>query len=480
MSDTIHEPQLLLNTSERTEHDAAHAALERELARPLPLALALLSGPIIASMVSRTAMQWVDFVMVATLGTEAQAAIVPAGITLFVVIAFGMGVMAAVNTLVAQHFGRGTAEGRAACAVATWQGLWVSLGLAALSLPLWFVLPWVFTAAGHEPAVAQLESSYVQIGLLGIFPTVASVAVANFFNGIHRPMIGLWATVAANAFNVVANFALIFGMWGFPELGMDGAAYATMLAAWLNLLVLATWWLRASLRQAFGLLRHIRPNRAMLKQVLKIGLPSGLQFTADIATFAVFTVWVVGRLGTIELAAHNVALKFLELSLIPCVGMAVAVSAAAGRSIGQGRLDRAHRFAHWGMGLSAVFLTVMVGVFLLGGRALVPWLSEDPQVTHRAMQLVLILCVCHYFDCAQIMYGSALRGAGDTVVPAIATAVTAVTLMLGGGYLLVELWPAGGARGPWLGLFAYVAVLATYLFVRFQRGGWKRIQLIHD
>ncbi|MEM1446783.1 MAG: MATE family efflux transporter [Planctomycetota bacterium] len=475
MSDTTHEPDI----AHRTEPDA-DPDLARELARSLPWTLALLSGPIIASMVSRTAMQWVDFVMVATLGTEAQAAIVPAGITLFVVIAFGMGVMAAVNTLVAQHFGRGTAEGRVACAVATWQGLWVSLAVAIVALPLWFLAPWIFTSAGHEPAVAALESSYVQIGLLGVFPTVASVAVANFFNGIHRPMIGLWATVAANAFNVVANFALIFGMWGFPELGMDGAAWATMLAAWVNVAVLAAWWLRPSLRRSFELLRHVAPNRAMLGKLLKIGLPSGLHFTADIATFAVFTIWVVGRLGTIELAAHNVALKFLELSVIPCVGMAVAVSAAVGRSIGQGRGERAYRFAHWGMGLSAVFLTVMVGVFLLGGRTLVPWLSEDPEVTHRAMQLVLILCVCHYFDCAQIVYGSALRGAGDAVVPAIATAITAVVLMLGGGYALVELWPAGGARGPWLGLFAYVAMLAVFLVIRFERGGWERIDLVRD
>ncbi|MEM9752930.1 MAG: MATE family efflux transporter [Planctomycetota bacterium] len=473
MSDATHEPT---NPESRTDDPA----LEREFARPLPWTLALLAGPIIASMLSRTAMQWVDFVMVATLGTEAQAAIVPAGITLFVVIAFGMGVMAAVNTLVAQHFGRGTEQGRVACAVATWQGLWVAGVVAVAAVPLWWIAPLIFASAGHEPTVAALETSYVQIGILGVFPTVASVAVANFFNGIHRPMIGLWATIAANAFNVVANFALIFGMWGFPELGMDGAAWATMLAAWANLLVLAVWWLRPSLRASFGLLQHVAPNRAMLGKLLKIGLPSGLQFTADIATFAVFTIWVVGRLGTVELAAHNVALKFLELSVVPCVGMAVAVSAAVGRAIGQGRVERAYRFAHWGMALSAAFLTVMVGVFLLGGWALVPWLTDDPEVTHRAMQLVLILCVCHYFDCAQIVYGSALRGAGDTVVPAIATAVTAIVLMLGGGYALVELWPAGGARGPWLGLFAYVAVLALFLVVRFQHGGWERIDLVKD
>lgn len=471
MSDVNHE-----TTEPHTPADSTE--LRREWARPLPVTLALLSGPIIASMVSRTAMQWVDFVMVSTLGTEAQAAIVPAGITLFVFIAFGMGVMAAVNTLVAQHFGRGTPEGRIASGVATWQGLWVALVLAVAVMPAWYVVPWMFRTAGHEPAVAALEASYVQIGLLGVFPTVASVAVANFFNGIHRPMIGLWATVAANAFNVVANFALIFGMWGFPELGMNGAAWATMLAAWVNLAVLMAWWLRPSLRRSFELLRHPGPDRAMAGKLLKIGLPSGLHFTADIATFAVFTVWVVGRLGTVELAAHNVALKFLELSVIPCVGMAVAVSAAVGRSIGQGRLDRAYRFAHWGMGLSAIFLTVMVGVFLLGGAALLPWLSEHPAVAERAMQLVLILCVCHYFDCGQIVYSSALRGAGDTAMPAVATAVSAVVLMLGLGYLLVIVWPEGGARGPWLGLFAYVAVLAVFLFLRFQRGGWQHIELV--
>ncbi len=475
MSDATHDPPEL-----QPSHDdpADAVALAREFARPLPWTLALLSGPIIASMVSRTAMQWVDFVMVSTLGTEAQAAIVPAGITLFVFIAFGMGVMAAVNTLVAQHFGRGTPEGRAACAMATWQGVWVAAGLALLSLPAWFVLPAMFASAGHEPAVAALETAYVQIGLIGIFPTVAAVAVGNFFNGIHRPMIGLWATIVANVFNVAGNYALIFGNWGFPELGMDGAAWATMLSAWVQLAVLAAWWLRPSLRRTFDMLHHVRPNRAMMKQLLRIGLPSGFHFTADIATFAIFTVWLVGRLGTVELAAHNVALKFLELSVIPCVGMAMAVSAAVGRSIGQGRVDRAYRFAHWGMGLSALFLTAMAGLFLLAGRAMVPTLSEDPAVAARAMQLVWILCVCQYFDCGQIIYSSALRGAGDTFVPAVATLISAVSFMLIGGYVLTIVWPEGGARGPWLGLFAYVFVLALFLLRRFHRGAWKHIELV--
>ncbi len=430
----------------------------------------LLAGPIIATMVSRTAMGIVDFVMVSQLGTEAQAAIVPAGITLFTVIAFGMGVMTAVNTLVAQHAGRDEPH---QCASYTWQGLWLSAVLGVGSLVLWPAVPWLFEVSGHEPSVAALEVVYVQIGLLGIGPILAAMAVANFFNGIHRPMIGLWATLISNAFNVVANYALIFGGFGFPAMGVEGAAWATTLASVVNLLALVLWWVRPAMHRTYDVWRQWRFHAKRMRRTLRLGLPAGFHFAADIATFAAFTLWLIGRFGTTELAAHNIALKFFEVAIIPCAGMGVAVASAVGRSIGQKRLDRARRFAHWGNGMGLLYLIALSGVYLVVDKALIGLLTDDGAVATRAWHLLCVAMLFQCFDCTQMIYANALRGAGDTLWPAIVTPIAALSLMLGGGYGLAVWWPAGGAIGPWLALTVYVLVLSVCFVLRFTHGPWE-------
>lgn len=434
----------------------------------------ILAGPIIGSMVSRTAMGLVDFVMVSQLGTEAQAAIVPAGIALFSLIAFGFGLISAVNTLVAQCHGRGETAPSAAY---TWQGLWAAAGIGAISLALWPLIPPIIATAGHAPTVTAMEVTYIQIGLIGVFPVIASAAVANFFNGIHRPMIGLWATIIANAFNVAANYALIFGHWGFPAMGIAGAAWATTASAGVNLLVLLIWWLRPSMNQAYAVVKGWRIDRTRMVRLLRIGTPAGVHFAADIVAFTAFTLWIVGRFGTAELAANNIVLKFFEVAVIPCVGLGIAVSSAVGKAIGEGDPQRARRFAHWGEGMGMIYLVIMAVLFLTVGPSLIDLLADDPAVIHRSQQLLLVVVLFMAFDATQVIYSSALRGAGDTLWPAVVAPVAAVVVMLGGGWCAAEYWPEAGAVGPWLALTAYVTVLAVAFVGRFVWGPWERIDL---
>lgn len=416
----------------------------------------------------------VDFIMVSQLGTEAQAAIVPAGIVLFTLIAFGFGVVSAVNTLVAQCHGRGETT---AAAAYTWQGLWVSAGLGVAAVALWPLVPVVIGTAGHAPEVERMEIVYIQIGLLAVLPVVGAATVANFFNGIHRPMIGLWATLVANAFNVAANYALIFGHWGFPAMGIEGAAWATTISAGINFSVLALWFIRPSLNRAYAVLAGWRLQRERMARILKIGLPAGVHFAADISAFTVFTLWIVGHFGTQELAANNIMMKFFEVAIIPCAGMGIAVSSAVGKAIGEGDLGRARRFAHWGEGMSMVYLAVAAVFFLLAGQELVGVLADDKAVIERAQDLLLVMVLFIAFDATQMIYSSALRGAGDTLWPATITPIAAVVLMLGGGWVAMSYFPQFGAVGPWLALTVYVMLLAAAFMWRFIHGKWERIDL---
>lgn len=434
----------------------------------------VLAIPIIASMMSRTAMGLVDFIMVSQLGTDAQAAIVPAGIVLFAIIAFGFGLVSAVNTLVAQRHGRGETH---ACAAYTWQGIWAAAGIGLVSLLLWPIIPAVIATAGHTPQVAALEVSYIQIGLIGVFPVVAAATVAHFFNGIHRPMIGLWATLLANVVNLAANYALIFGHWGFPAMGIAGAAWATTFGACANLAVLMAWWARPSLNRSYAVLSHWRLDPARMKLMLKIGTPAGVHFAADIVAFTIFTLWIVGQFGTAELAANNIVLKFFEVAVIPCVGLGIAVSSAVGKAIGEEDLAKARRFAHWGEALGMVYLLLIAGLFLTAGPTWIDLLADDVQVERRALQLLAVLILFIAFDATQVMYSSALRGAGDTLWPAVVAPTAAVVVMLGGGWCAARFFPEAGAVGPWLALTGYVMVLAAAFAGRFVCGPWEGIKL---
>ena len=331
--------------------------------RSVPVALVLLAVPIIASMISRTVMSFVDFVMVAQLGTEAMAAIMPAGILLFCVISFGMGVLGLVNTFVAQAYGRGL---HGECSAYAWQGIYLSAVLSVVVLPAWWFVDDLFAAVGHEPAVQVMEVAYVRIGLLGLFPGLAAMALGNFFMGIHRPAVGLWAALIGNVFNVLANYMLIFGAWGAPRLGIAGAAWGTVVASVVQAVVLLAWMLRPKLDAIYHGRRTWRLSTKRINAIFRKGLPAGLQFSAEIAAFAIFTMVLVGRFGKVQLAAHNLVFKLLEISFMPTVGLGAAVTAAVGKALGERDTQLARRVVRW----AATFALGYMGVVAVGYIAL--------------------------------------------------------------------------------------------------------------
>ncbi len=461
-------------THPQIEHP--EGALDRK--HSVPVALLILALPIIASMVSRTVMSFVDFIMVSQLGTAAQAAIMPAGILLFCVISFGMGMMSVVSAFVSQNFGRGRMN---ECAAYLWQGLWVSLALGVAFVPAWWAVGPLFRWVGHEPLVQQMEIDYVQIGLLGLFPMLGGVVLSNFFNGVHKPAITFWAAVIANVYNVAANYALIFGHWGFEPMGMAGAAWATTTAQVFQLLILMAWAGRPAMARVYHTWAMWRPSWYRIRRILWYGFPAGAQFAVDIVAFSIFTILLVGRFGTVQLAAHNLAFKFLEVSFMPSVGLGIAVTAAVGKAIGEGDKPLARSIVRWATGFAMIYMgTIAIGYLTLR-HELAGLLSDQPEVVAWAAKLLLLCAVFQVFDALGIIHINALRGAGDNHWPAVAAAVLAATILIGGGYLLAWLFPQWGAVGPWAAATLYIMVLGSTMCFRWRVGPWESINLLdHD
>lgn len=448
----------------------------------VPVVLLALAGPIIATMISRTAMNFIDFVMVSQLGTEAQAAIVPAGVTLFILIAFGMGVLQATSTFVSQSLGR---REYAACSSFAWQGVWLSIFLGGIALPLWPLVRPFFAWVGHDPGVVAMETDYFQIGLISIGPVLVATALGSFFQGIHRPMIGLWATVIANIFNVIANYALIFGHFGFPALGIAGAAWATTVASLVQAIVMVLWWLRPRCHEEFASRSTWRINWDRLWRTLRVGMPMGFHFVTDVTAFTIFTLFLVGQFGTVQLAAHNLALKLLEISFMPVLGLGFAITAAVGKAIGRGRRDYARLVSRWALGIAITYMGTMAVCFVIFRETMPTWLVDlsDPAAEEviRWSALLLLCCAAfQLFDAANIVYSSALRGAGDTMFPAIVSVTLSLGLLVGGGFAIAGLRPDLGALGPWLLATLYVIVVGLFMIARWVWGPWEKIDLFAD
>ncbi|MGH6959810.1 MAG: MATE family efflux transporter, partial [Dongiaceae bacterium] len=210
--------------------ETARASLNTPGASPT-LELLTLSLPIIAMAVSRMLMGFIDFVMVSQLGTAYQAAISPATAMVFAILSFGLGAAGSVQTFASQADGRGQPEQGSAYA---WQSFYVAALLGLLIWPVTLGIPaffeWLGELAGHDPLVRGLEADFVSIALWSMTPAVISAGLDGFFNGIQKPRIGLTAVVISLTFHVAANYVLIFGKLGFPAMGIEGSALATVLA----------------------------------------------------------------------------------------------------------------------------------------------------------------------------------------------------------------------------------------------------------
>jgi MATE family multidrug resistance protein len=450
--------------------------LEYEAAGPQrrPLAeLLFLALPTVAQMASYTVMQFIDRWMLAKVGTLEATAAGTAGITFFCFLGFGFGLLFVVNTLVSQNFGRGNLR---ATGPAMWQGIWFGLLFGVATMGLIPIANWVFSAMGHEPAVAKLEASYIQVVSLTGWTKLATLAMSQFLLGIGRPTIVFVATAVGVAMNAFLNWVLIFGHLGFQPEGVVGSAWGLNGGVMCELLVMGAYILRPGFVRMFGV-DDWRFRWDTMRTLLKIGIPAGFQLICDITAWTIFMNVIVGGFGTHALSANSFAFTYMHLCFMPAFGVGGAVTALVGKYIGMNRHDLAAKRAHLGFFVCAVYM-ITAGVCLaVFGHQLMSIFTADREV-QRIGQTILLFVACYQiFDAMFLVYSSALRGAGDTLVPAVVQGVLVWSIVVGGGFVIVHYQPKWGVVGPWTTATVFGAVLGLFLLSRFTRGRWKSIRL---
>jgi MATE family multidrug resistance protein len=449
--------------------------------------------PTVLTMLSYTLMQFVDSLMVSRLGAIEVAAQGNGGIWAFAPQSFLMGFMSLVNTFVAQNIGAGRRDQVARYA---WAGLWLAVTAWALVMVPWaLAMPAVFTGMGHSQDLVRLELAYGQVLAVGALAGLAAKAMSNLFFGMQRPRLITVAAILGNLVNVVLNYALIYGeeglpSWGLPgvpfapRLGVMGAAIATVCGTVAEAALPLSIFLFGRLSRELGVRAAWRPRWREIRDLLRLGWPVSIQFGNEIICWAIFMTVLVGHFGELHLTAGWSTLRYMHLSFMPAVGFSVATTALVGRFIGAGQPDQAANRAHWALGMAvaymtacgllmAVFRTSLVGVFVGEGDP-----DTASQVIEIGSRLMICAAVFQTFDAVGIVYTGALRGAGDTLVPGVATIVLSWGLIVGLGAWLTWRQPGLASVGPWIGASVYIVVYGLWMGFRFERGAWRRIRLL--
>ncbi|MCH8045071.1 MAG: MATE family efflux transporter [Planctomycetes bacterium] len=434
--------------------------------------------PLVISTASWTVMNFIDRMFLLWHDKNEMAAALPAGMLLFALICFPLGVASYVNTFVAQYVGAGRPKqvGRA-----VWQAVFIGLVSVPLLIALAPLAEWFFFFARHDPAVAVHEVAYLQVLTFGAGAMVISAAMSSFFTGRGKTRTVMIVDSTAALLNIVLDYLWIFGNAGCPELGIAGAAWATVVSQWFK--VAWYWWLmmRPEHREAYGMLSGRRIDWPLMGRLLRYGGPNGLQLVIDVAAFTVF-ILLIGQLGPDAMLATTLAFNVNSVAFVPMFGVGIAVSTIVGQQLGRNRPDLAARATWTAFTLAATYTGIMAllyitipDVFLFGHAAGIDAAQFAPlrDTVVVLLRFVAVYCV---FDAMNIIFVSAIKGAGDTRF-ILLTAIITSPLPVIVGYLGVWFF-AQELLWCWVVLTGWIVSLGLIYFARFRQGRWRTMRVI--
>ena len=324
----------------------------------------LLAYPIVITMLSRTAMMFVDSAMVGRLGATELAAVGLAGILTWTLFSFFQGFLGSVNTFVAQRYGAGNRRG---ITVAAWQGIYLALGSYLIILLInQFTVP-AFALMKPSSEVQRLGVIYTQIRLYGGITVFISFGMASFLRGVGDTKTPMRIEIVVNLVNLLFNYLLIFGKFGCPRLEVVGAAIATLIAGVVAVICYFAVFLSRKLNRAFQTRSYFQIDLRDLRRILRIGLPMGVHNLMDMGSFTVFTA-LIGRMGDVALAANNAAITLISTSFMPLFGISMAATTLVGHYIGSGQLHYARRSGYTAIKLGVVYtFFVAIAFFVVPG-----------------------------------------------------------------------------------------------------------------
>jgi MATE family multidrug resistance protein len=441
--------------------------------------LLAIAVPLMLSAATQSLMHVIDRVFLTWHSRDELAAALPAGMLYWTCLSFAFGMASYVNTFVAQYDGAGKPD-RVAASV--WQGLYFSVIAGALLMLMIPFADGIFAAIGHGPTIAPLEAVYFRWLCLGGIPAILNTAMSAFFSGRGKTNVVLLVNVVCVGINAVLDYVFIFGWGPIPEWGIAGAAMTDVFGSTLSVVLFGLLMFNPATIARYPFHTHWRIDRGLMLDLVKFGGPSGLQMFIDVAGFAAFMM-IVGWIGERELAATNIAFNLNTLAFIPVIGVGIAVSTLVGQRIGEGRPDIAGQSTWKGFALAGGYMLAFGAIYVgLPQLLLIPYAAKaDPAEFAGVHDVVVVLlrfvAIYSFFDAMAIIFGSAIRGAGDTRFAMLVSFLSAWLILVAPTYLL---WRYYGPNlfGSWSICAGYVIWLGFIYLGRFQQGKWRTMTVM--
>ncbi|WP_449416654.1 MATE family efflux transporter [Phormidium nigroviride] len=427
-----------------------------------------LAIPLAAAQLAQAATNFFDTLMMGWLGTQTLAAGALGAISFSTFLLIITGIISVVGALAAVAFGSGQIDrvSRLAC-----QGLWLS---TALSIPvmilLWYSGP-ILMFMGQEPTNVILAQTYLQAIVWG-FPAAMGFAVLkNVVSALNQPNSVMLITVSGVLLNVVGNYILMFGKLGFPALGLAGIGWASTISFWVTFAAAISFIFINPKLRSYQIFRSLfKFDLKLFLELIRMGWPIGILFTVETGLFAITTL-LMGYLGTVTLAAHQIALQTAAITFMVPVGISYATTIRVGQMVGRNDAEGARLSGYVGIGIGVCFMTCTALLFwTIPDRIVALYIDinnpENLSVVKTAISLLGVAAMFQIFDGMQVIAAGALRGLKDTKVPMLIGFFSYWCVGLFSGYLLgIQLnW---GGVGLWLGLVLGLAVTSVTLTWRF-------------
>jgi MATE family multidrug resistance protein len=431
-----------------------------------------LASPVILGMLGHTFVSFVDNVMVGQLGAAELAAVSLGNSFIFIAMSLGIGFSTAITPLVAeadteQNFTKGKSVFKHGFFLCTVLGILLFL-LLLLAKPLMYVMD-------QPEEVVVLAIPYLDLVAFSLVPLIMFQAFKQFSDGLSLTKYPMYATILSNILNVIINYVLIFGKFGFPEMGIVGAAVGTLVSRFVMLFHL--WWLLARRDKSKAYVTHIKffkLSKQPLKKLLNLGLPSSMQMFFEVAIFTA-AIWLSGTLGKNAQAANQIALNLSSMTFMVAMGLSVAAMIRVGNQKGLKDFKALRRIAE-SIFLVGFMFAVVFALFFVIFNTILPDLYvnlDDPinaidtaEVVEIAATLLLAAAVFQISDSLQVIALGALRGLQDVKIPTIITFISYWVIGFPISYFLGK-EEAYGSLGIWIGLLAGLTAAAILLYFRF-------------
>jgi MATE family multidrug resistance protein len=437
-------------------------------------AMLRLAVPVVVVQVGMMLLGVVDTMVVGRLSSEALAAVALGHVAIVAVSSFGIGMLLALDPLVAQAVGAGNTV---AVRRSVQRGLLIAIGLMVPSILLLLPSEAILTFFHQPPEVVPVAAAYIRICIPGLLPFYGFVVLRQSLQAMEmmRPIV--LTIVVVNLFNLVADWVLVYGVGPVPQLGPIGSAWATTAARTLLFVVLFV-----VARKELGPLLSRLDRKAFrwvpLWNLVRLGTPIGFQVQLEIIAFAVIAL-LMGGFGTVQMAAHQVAINLASLTFMVPLGVGSAAAIRVGQAIGAGDSDGARRAAASSLLIGAGFMSLMAAIFIGAPRLLATAYTSVEGVVALAAALIPIAGYFQIFDGLQVVSAGVLRGAGDTRAPLVVNILGFWFIGLPTS-LLLGFRLGFGPQGLWWGFVAGLGAVAVFLLVRIGskfRGNLSRVEV---